>query len=133
MHGSSKDYFLVIRILWLNKVITYLLTYDRKTKNSFKKKSRKTRLLISFIFIHLIFTSWIKTKTNTGSARRVTGICKFPKTSKTCGKCLKMSDKRSFFDGFKMQHWWYIRPVSHIVPLPCRTQLIKLNSPLARQ
>ena len=27
MHGSLEDYFLVIRIPWLNKVITYLLTY----------------------------------------------------------------------------------------------------------
>ena len=27
VHGSLEDHFLVIRILWLNKVITYLLTY----------------------------------------------------------------------------------------------------------
>ena len=26
MHGSLEDHFLVIRIPWLNKVITYLLT-----------------------------------------------------------------------------------------------------------
>ena len=27
----------------------------------------------------------------------------------------------------------YLRPVSNVVPLPCRTQMIELNSPLARQ
>ena len=29
MHGSLEDHFLVIRIPWLNKVITYLLTPSR--------------------------------------------------------------------------------------------------------
>ena len=29
MHGSLEDHFLVIRIPWLNKVITYLLTFEK--------------------------------------------------------------------------------------------------------
>ena len=53
--------------------------YNRKTKNSFQNKTRKSRVLISFIFIHLIFTSSINTKTEAGSAHGVTGICKFSK------------------------------------------------------
>ena len=32
MHGSLEDHFLVIRIPWLNKVITYLITYLQLNK-----------------------------------------------------------------------------------------------------
>ena len=43
VHGSLEDHFLVIRIPWSNKVITYLLTYQKVC--SVKSKSRNLTYL----------------------------------------------------------------------------------------